>query len=216
MRFLTAIVKKIHQEIPQIGIAIRLNAFDGIPFPFGFGSSRDEPEMIDLKEPKKALSRLMEEGCSLFNITAGIPRLLPHLSRPFDRPLPGAPVPPEHPLEGVLRLISLTTDLQKEFPDTPIVGTGYSWLRQFFPNVGAAVLKRKMAHFVGMGRSALAYPDAPLDLMEKGKLDPKKTCISCSRCSEMMRMGEVAGCVMKDKDIYGKRYKSFLQEMEKK
>jgi 2,4-dienoyl-CoA reductase (NADPH2) len=52
--------------------------------------------------------------------------------------------------------------------------------------------------------------------MEKGKLDPKKTCISCSRCSEMMRMGEVAGCVMKDKDIYGKRYKSFLQEMEKK
>jgi 2,4-dienoyl-CoA reductase-like NADH-dependent reductase (Old Yellow Enzyme family) len=216
LRFLTTIVKKIHQEIPQLGMAVRLNAFDGIPFPFGFGSSKEELEMIDLKEPKQALSRLIEEGCSLFNITAGIPRLLPHLGRPFDRPLPGAPVPPDHPLEGVFRLISITAEIQKEFPDIPMVGTGYSWLRQFFPHVGAAVLRSKMAHFVGMGRSAFAYPDAPLDLMTNGKLDPKKTCISCSRCSEMMRMGGVAGCVMKDKDIYGKRYKSLLQEMEKK
>jgi hypothetical protein len=73
-----------------------------------------------------------------------------------------------------------------------------------------------MAHFVGLGRSAFAYPDAPLDLMGKGKLDPKKTCVSCSRCSEMMQMGGMAGCVMKDKDIYGKIYKSLVLEKEKK
>lgn len=212
VRFLADVVKKIRQEISQVGVAVRMNAYDGIPFPYGFGSSKEESEKIDLTEPKQVVSRLIEEGCSLFNITAGIPHLFPHLGRPFDRPLPGAPIPPEHPLEGVSRLISITSELQKEFPDLPIVGTGYSWLRQYFPHVGAAVLRNKMASFIGIGRGAFAYPEAPLELMGKGKMNPEKACISCSRCSEMMQLGGIAGCVMKDKEIYGKRYKTLLRE----
>jgi len=212
VRFLEELVNKIRQEVPQIQIALRLNAYDGIPFPDGFGSSRDESEKIDLTEPKKVVSRLFEEGCSLLNITAGIPYLKPHLGRPFDRPINGSPKPLEHPLESVSRLISIAAEFQKEFHKLPVVGTGYSWLRQFFPNVGAAVLQNNEASFIGMGRSAFAYPEAPLDMLEKGKMDPKKVCISCSRCSEMMRMGGTAGCVMKDKEIYGKRYKILLLE----
>jgi 2,4-dienoyl-CoA reductase (NADPH2) len=215
IRFLTSVVKKIRQEVPQIGITVRMNAYDGIPFPYGFGSSRDDSSEIDLTEPKQAMLRLIEEGCSLFNITAGIPYLYPHLGRPFDRPLPGAPVPPEHPLEGISRLISITADLQKEFSEISVVGTGYSWLRQFFPNVGAAVLQNDEAAFIGLGRSAFAYPDAPKDLMNSGILDPKKVCIACSRCTEMMRMGGSAGCVMRDTEIYGKKYKGLLRERTK-
>lgn len=212
VRFLTDVVKKIRQEVSQIGVAVRMNAYDGIPFPYGFGSSREESEKIDLTEPKQVVSRLIEEGCSLFNITAGIPYLFPHLGRPFDRPLPGAPIPPEHPLEGISRLISITADLQTEFPEIPMVGTGYSWLRQFFPYVGASVLQNNAAAFIGLGRMAFAYPEAPKDLMNTGILNPKKVCISCSRCSEMMRMGGLTGCVMKDKEIYDKRYKTLLRE----
>jgi 2,4-dienoyl-CoA reductase-like NADH-dependent reductase (Old Yellow Enzyme family) len=212
VRFLTSVVKKIRQEVSQIDIAVRMNAYDGIPFPYGFGSSRDESEEIDLTEPKQVVSRLIEEGCSLFNNTAGIPYLFPHLGRPFDRPLPGAPVPPEHPLEGISRLIFLTSELRKENPEIPVVGTGYSWLRQYFPNVGAAVLQNDEAASIGMGRGAFAYPEAPKDLMNKGFLDPKKVCISCSRCTEMMRMGGSAGCAVRDKEIYGKQYKRLLQE----
>ena len=212
VRFLQELVHKIRQEIPQIAIAVRLNAFDGIPFPDGFGASKDESGRIDLTEPKRVISRLIEEGSSLFNITVGIPYLKPHLGRPFDRPLSGAPVPPEHPLEGVFRIQSITAQLQKEFPDFPIVGSGYSWLRQYFPNVGAAVLRDKKAAFIGLGRSAFAYPEAPVDLLEKGAIDPKRVCITCSRCTELMRMGGPTGCVMRDKDIYGKQYKRLWQE----
>jgi 2,4-dienoyl-CoA reductase-like NADH-dependent reductase (Old Yellow Enzyme family) len=212
VRFLTDVVKKIRQEVSQVGVAVRMNAYDGISFPYGFGSSKEESGKIDLTEPKQVVSRLIEEGCSLFNITAGIPYLFPHLGRPFDRPLPGAPIPPEHPLEGISRLISITADLQTEFPEIPMVGTGYSWLRQFFPHVGASVLQKNEAAFIGLGRMAFAYPEAPKDLMNTGILDPKKVCISCSRCNEMMRMGGTAGCVMKDKEIYGKRYKTLLRE----
>jgi 2,4-dienoyl-CoA reductase-like NADH-dependent reductase (Old Yellow Enzyme family) len=193
-----------------------MNAYDGIPFPYGFGSSTDESEEFDLKEPKQVMSRLIDRGCFLFNITAGIPYLFPHLGRPFDRPLPEAPVPSEHPLEGVSRLLSLAAALQKEFPDVPVVGTGYSWLRQHFPYVGAAVLQKDEAAFIGLGRSAFAYPEAPKDLMDKGFLDPKKVCITCSRCTELMRLGGSAGCVMRDTEIYGKQYKKHLQERAKR
>ena len=215
VRFLIDVVKKIRQEVLQIGVAVRMNAYDGIPFPYGFGSSKEESEKIDLTEPKYVVSRLINEGCSLLNITVGIPHLFPHLGRPFDRPLPGVPIPPEHPLEGISRLISITADLKKEFPEIPMVGTGYSWLRQFFPNVGASVIRNNEASFIGMGRMAFAYPEAPKDLMDTGILDPKKVCISCSRCTEMMRMGGSTGCVMKDKEIYGEQYKKLLRERNK-
>jgi 2,4-dienoyl-CoA reductase-like NADH-dependent reductase (Old Yellow Enzyme family) len=215
IRFLLDVIGKIRKKVPAIGIAVRMNAYDGLPYPYGFGSTKDDAAGIDLSEPERVLSRLIEKGCSLLNITAGIPNLFPHFGRPFDRPLPGAPIPPEHPLQGVYRLISLTADLQKKYSHIPLVGTGYSWLRQFFPHVGAAVLENEMAGFVGMGRSAFAYPEAPLDLVEKGKLNTKKVCISCSRCSEMMRMGGTSGCVMKDKEIYGNEYAHLLRERKK-
>jgi 2,4-dienoyl-CoA reductase (NADPH2) len=181
---------------------VRLSAFDGIPG--GFGVSGDNPEDIDLSEPIELVRQLAQSNCSLFNITVGNPYEKPHLGRPFDRPLLGAPLPEEHPLEGITRLLRITSAFQKEFADIPFVGTGYSWLRHFFPNVGAAVLQRGEASLIGLGRSSFAYPDAPRDLMNSGALDPAKVCISCSRCTELMRNGYESGCVMRDTEIYGK------------
>jgi len=193
-----------------------LNAHDGLPYPYGFGVSRDESLTIDLTEPKKLIRRLIQEGCTLFNITLGIPYVHPHLSRPFNRPLFKSPLPLEHPLEGVSRFLAVTRELQRELPEIPLVGTGFSWLRQFLPYVGAAVLKRKEATFIGLGRSAIAYPDAPKDLMNRGTMNPKKVCTTCSRCSELMRMGGTAGCAVRDKEIYGKQYKRLRRERRKK
>ncbi len=213
--FLVDAIKKVHQEVPGIGLAVRLNAFDGIPYPYGFGISRDESLTVDLAEPIMLIRRFIQEGCTLFNITLGIPYVHPHLGRPFDRSLFGSPMPPEHPLEGVSRLLTVTGKLQKELPDIPMVGTGYSWLRQFFPHVGAAVLKRQEAAFIGLGRSSLAYPDAPKDLMTEGAMNPKKVCIACSRCSELMRMDGYAGCAVHDKEIYGDQYERLWQKRKK-
>lgn len=207
-RFLSEVVQKLSDRTPRLFLAVRLSAFDGIPG--GFGVSRDDPEDIDLSEPKELVRRLVQSNCSLFNITVGNPYEKPHLGRPFDRPLQGALLPEEHPLEGIIRLLSITKIFQKEFPDIPFVGTGYSWLRHFFPNVGAAVIQRGEASLIGLGRSSFAYPDAPKDLMSSGSLDSSKTCISCSRCTELMRNGFESGCVMKDKEIYGKLYQKLL------
>jgi len=204
IRFLSEVVEKVRDRTSGLCLAVRLSAFDGIPG--GFGVSGENHENFDLAEPNELVRRLAQFNCSLFNITIGNPYEKPHLGRPFDRPLQGAPFPEEHPLEGITRLLRITSAFQKEFPDVPFVGTGYSWLRHFFPNVGAAVLQRREASLIGLGRSSFAYPDAPKDLMSSGALDPSKVCISCSRCTELMRNGHESGCVMKDKEIYGKLY----------
>lgn len=213
-RFLTEVIQNIHQEVPEISLAVRLSAFDGIPYPYGFGVLSDGSLSVDLTEPKALVARLIANGCSLFNITVGNPHYKPHFGRPFDRPLPLSSLPDEHPLEGISRLLKITGEIQKELPEIPFVGTGYSWLRHFLPYVGAAVVERGEASFIGLGRNSFAYPDAPKNLMTKGEMDPKKSCITCSRCSELMRHGHISGCVMRDKEIYGKEYQKLKGENE--
>jgi 2,4-dienoyl-CoA reductase-like NADH-dependent reductase (Old Yellow Enzyme family) len=153
------------------------------------------------------IRRLKIFGSSLLNITAGNPHIKPHISRPYDRPVSGTGFPEENPIEGVIRLIKTVSNLQGSFPEIPFVGTGYSWLRQYFPQVGAAVIKEKKASFIGLGRSSLAYPEAPLDLMERGCLDENKVCVTCSRCSELMKKQAKTGCVIHDSSVYGEEYK---------
>jgi len=215
IRFLTEIIQNVREDVPGTCLAVRLSGTDGIPYPYGFGVSRNDSSGIDLTEPKELVRRLVALDCSLFNITAGNPFYNPHFGRPFDRSLPSYSLPEEHPLDGVSRLLKVAGELQKEFPEVPFVGTGYSWLRHFFPYVGAAVVKQGKASFIGLGRSSFAYPDAPRDLMAKGTMDSKKVCITCSRCSELMRHGRVSGCVVRDKEIYGKEYQKLSGSIEK-
>jgi 2,4-dienoyl-CoA reductase-like NADH-dependent reductase (Old Yellow Enzyme family) len=161
------------------------------------------------------LRKLFLLGGSIFSLTAGNPYVKPHLTRPFDRPLPGVPPPDEHPVEGVQRLLSITAEAQRSFPDVPVIGTGYSWLRQFFPFVAAGVLKQKEASLIGLGRSAFAYPGAPRDLMDTGALDPRKVCIACSKCSELLRGGRHAGCVVRDAEVYAPEYRKLGSKASK-
>ncbi|MFH0761090.1 MAG: hypothetical protein V2A67_06270 [Bacteroidota bacterium] len=187
--------------------SVRLNATDMIPYPYGFGMKRDGSAETDLDEVKKLIS-ILAPNVPLWNISAGIPKLNAHIGRPYDRGVFNAPLPDEHPLEGISRLINITGELQLAFPDLRFVGSAYSWLRQFFPNVGAGILNQKKVSFIGLGRSSFAYPDAPKDLMDKGMLDPEKVCVSCSKCTELMRKGMATGCAVRDSEYKGKRQKA--------
>jgi 2,4-dienoyl-CoA reductase (NADPH2) len=55
---------------------------------------------------------------------------------------------------------------------------------------------------------AFAYPDFARDLLTKGCLDPRRVCISCSKCIQMMRVGAVSGCPVRDRKLYGPIYNS--------
>jgi 2,4-dienoyl-CoA reductase-like NADH-dependent reductase (Old Yellow Enzyme family) len=201
-RFLLETSQRIREEVREVFVTSRVNVYDGLPFPYGFGVDRESEDKPDLEEPLRLLGQLQTEGFPIANVTLGVPYCRPHLGRPFNRAVPGSPAAPEHPLVGVARLQQVTGELQSAYPGVPLVGTGYSWLRQFFPYVGAAAVRTGRVAVVGLGRMAFAYPDFAKDLAEHGRLDSRKSCVGCSGCSELMRANLESGCIVRDSELY--------------
>jgi len=197
-RYLLETLARIRNESPGLVLTSRLSAYDSIPSPFGFGVDEDDPGREDLTEPIAVVRRLIESGVSLLSFSAGIPAYKPWYGRPFDKPVPGGALPDEHPLEGTARLLRIAGRLQKEFPELAVIGTGMSWLRQFFPPVAAAAVDAGMMTIVGQGRGSFAYPDWPADLARDGTLAPDRVCTTCSLCSKHLREGKPVRCLVYD------------------
>lgn len=207
-RFFRNVVGKIRAAAPGIAVTSRMNAYDAMAYPYGFGVDREDAARPDLREPIELVRFLKESGAPLVNITIGNPYYNPNVNRPFDWPVIGAPTPKEAPIEGVARFIGIVRRIQEAVPDLAVIGGGYSWLRQFFPHVAAAAVRRGWVTLVGLGRLSFAYPDFPRALEESGRLDPEKVCVACSACTQIMRDGGRAGCVPRDSAIYEPIYKA--------
>lgn len=205
-RLVRTVAERILSEVPGLLVGLRMNAYDAIEYPYGFGVDKDDCTKYDLAEPKALLAELRRLGIAIANITIANPYFNPHYGRPFDYPVEGGYIPDEHPLEGVARMIAIEAEIQKEAPDFPIVATGYSWLRQFAPYFAAEALREGGATFVGFGRNSFAMPHFAKALRDEGRLDPLEVCIACSSCTQIMRDGGKAGCVVRDGDIYGAIY----------
>ncbi|MCX6254150.1 MAG: hypothetical protein NTV31_06680 [Bacteroidia bacterium] len=207
-RFMLETIGRIKAEIPGKIITTRLNISD--LYQGGFGVDKDNRP--DFSESILLVEELRARGIKLINISMGSPYVNPHVTRPYDNPLPGQQIPAEHPLEGVYKMIEGTSLFQKRFPELFFIGSAYSYLRQFAPNVGAAVLKNGDASFIGLGRSSFAYPSLPLDLIKHGKAHPSKTCITCSGCTRLISNQRPGGCVIRDREIYGNELKKLIAD----
>jgi 2,4-dienoyl-CoA reductase-like NADH-dependent reductase (Old Yellow Enzyme family) len=207
-RFILETIDRIKTEVPEIIITTRLNISDCYSGGFGVGKD-DKP---DFSEPLLLVEELLKRDIRLINISMGSPYFNPYITRPFDTPVPGKKVPEEHPLESVMRMINGTSLFQKRFPEISFIGSAYSYLRQFAPNVGAAVIKIGAASFIGFGRNSFAYPSMPADIMKNGKADPAKVCITCSGCTRLISNLRPGGCVIRDKEIYGRELKKLIAD----
>ncbi len=206
-RLLRESMTKIRARVPSVFVTTRLNAYDAIPYPYGFGVDRDNYHVPDLTEPIEYIRLLKEIGIPILNLSIGNPYYNPHYGRPFDFPIAGFNPPAEHPLAAIVRFLDITRTVQNAHPDLPIIGSGYSWLRQFTPNVAAAVIQSGGATLVGQGRGSFAYPESVRDILQTGAMDPKKCCVTCSGCTQIMRDGAMTGCVVRDNGIYGEQYR---------
>lgn len=206
-RFFRNVVAKIRAAVPGLIVSSRMNVYDSMAYPYGFGVDQGNPAQPDLTEPLELVRFLRAQGSPLVNITIGNPYYNPHVNRPFDLPTAGAPIPSESPLVGVARFVGIVRQIQTAVPEMAVIGGGYSWLRHFFPNLGAANVRQGWVSLVGMGRMAFAYPDCVRDLRDPGRLDPEKGCVACSACTQIMRDGGRSGCVPRDAEIYEPIYK---------
>ncbi len=205
-RFVRNLVDKIRLRAgDSIQIAVRMNAYDSVPYPFGWGVDKDDFHRPDFSEPQHLASLFEQNGVSLLNVTCGNPYFNPHINRPYDI---GTYRPPFHPLEGVANLLGAARAIQAAAPRTAVMATGFSWLRQWGVNVAAAGIKQGWFKLAGFGRLAFAHPGFANEVLATGRIDPAKVCLACSKCTTVMRDGGKAGCVLRDSKIYAPIYRA--------
>jgi NADPH2 dehydrogenase len=147
-----------------------------------------------LAEPKQFLALLRDLGITLVNITSSSPYYNPHTMRPALYPPSDGYHPPEEPLIGVARHLHAVRAFKAAFPDLIIVGSAYTYLQEFLPNVAQAVVRQGWVDFVGLGRMVLAYPELPLDVLSGKGVNTKRLCRTFSDCTTAPRNGLVSGC----------------------
>jgi len=206
-RFLTNVIKRIRSRLgSKFIVTTRLNIYDGIPYPYGWGTDKEDFCKPDFEEPKKLVGRLFLSGVEMINISMGTPYYNPHVNRPFNK---GGYIPDEHPLIGVARLINGAGEIQMAVPEVAVVGTGYSWLRQFAPYFAAGALENGLARIIGFGRQAFANPCFARDILA-GTMTKEKSCIACGKCSDIMRAGGPTGCVVREANTYSPVFRKYF------
>ena len=219
-RFIRDIIDGIRAEVPGLLVGVRLSAFDTVPYRkradgvgepdpeaaalehgFGMSGDGDVPEM----DEAVALLRTLE-GMDVrwICVTAGSPYYNPHVQRPAMFPPLDGYQPPEDPLRGVARQIRATALLKARFPNLAIVGSAYSYLQEWLPNVAQRTVRSGGTDFVGLGRMVLSYPDLPADVLRGAPLRRKSVCRTFSDCTTGPRLGMVSGCYPLD-PFYVKR-----------
>lgn len=188
-RFLREVVSGIRSEARGLEPAVRLSAFDLIPFQRGedgrgvparfegdtyrYAFGGDGTGMgINLAEPLAFLDLMKDLDIKLFSFSAGA-AYNSHILRPSIVPSSDDHNPPEDPLIGVARLTSVAAELKRQHPELLFVGTAYSYLQQWLPNVAQTIVSEGKIDFIGLGRMALCYPDIVSDILEGKPLNQK-------------------------------------------
>jgi 2,4-dienoyl-CoA reductase-like NADH-dependent reductase (Old Yellow Enzyme family) len=205
-RLMLDIIDAIQEDTACEGLVVssRLNIYDGLPYPQGWGVSDGNGLEVDLTEPKKLVKQLSDRGVQLISLSMGNPYAFPHINKPFDL---GGYVPPENAIWSCNRLIRGVGKMQKNFPDISFVGLGYTWFRNLAPYVGAGSLEHGLCKIVGFGREAISYPDFARDILDNQEMKPTSVCVSCSKCSELKSKIGTCGCVIRDAEVYLPIYK---------
>ena len=208
-RFLKNITQKVRRSTPpEFIIASRITVWDAQPYPYGFGMNQDGGMGPDFSEPVRLIKELKELGMDMIGPTMGNPYLNPHINRPYDK---GAYEPPEDPLLGASRFLDYTAQVKKMVPEMPLVGAGYTYLRQFGGQAAAFGLENGHIDVMGIGRQAFACPRFFSDILEQKKPDPRKLCVVCSKCTQIMRSGGQTGCPVRDPEIYLSIYRQYCK-----
>lgn len=185
----------------QTFVTTRLNACDCFPYPYGYGV--DKNNNIDLTETKHIIKSLYDKGIRLINLTLGNPYLIPHINRPCINA-------PEDGETGMKRIYNVTSELKNEFPDMYFIASGLSFAGENAMEYSEKIINNGAADFAGFGRLTFAYPDFYRDYLENGQLNKSKLCLKCSKCSQLMRAGTVAGCPVRDSETYMPYYKKYV------
>ena len=188
-------------------VGTRINVYDGFEYPYGFAVKEGEGITPDFTEAKQLMKDLRDKGAGIINMTMGNPYFNPHVNRPFAR---GTYEPPEHPIKGVERMLNGIAEIRREIPEIPVISSGLSYLGMVSPNVVAGYIRDGGFDFAGYGRETFSNPDTAKNICKTGALDASKLCITCGKCTEIMRAGGTPGCIIRDGGTYMPIYNQYV------
>ncbi len=196
--FLRTVVAGIRERAPGLAVAVRLSAFDMVPFAAGDGGV-GEPEThgpyryafggdgtglgIDLAETHALLDRFDAARHRAGQHHRGQPVLQP--PRPAAGVLPAVRrLPAARGSAGGRRPPARRhRRAHRRAPDLTIIGSGYSYLQDWLAHVGQAVVAGGGATMVGLGRMILSYPDLAADVLAGRPIERGLICRTFSDCT---------------------------------
>jgi 2,4-dienoyl-CoA reductase-like NADH-dependent reductase (Old Yellow Enzyme family) len=230
-RILREIVEGIRASGNPIDFAVRLSTFDFVahrpdpelskpgklgpgipedfsnclPYKFAFSTNPDNPVEPEISETVKFMKLCGELDVKILNTSAGSPYYTPHIQRPAAYPPSDGYQPANDPLIDVARQIEIVRQMKAQAPaGLAIVGSGYSYLQEYLPQVSQYILRNGWADAIGLGRVVLSYPQILTDPIEGKELTKKLICRTFSDCTTAPRNGMVSGCYPLD-EFYKKR-----------
>ena len=190
-------------------VTSRLGIYDGYPAECrGFG--QDENGNLDLTEPKRLVREIHEElGIDLIDITMGNPYATTHVVRPFDA---GKYPPVEHPFEGLHRMIEGIGEIKRTCPDMVVYGSAPTYLREYADLYASGAVEKGYCDGMLFGRLSFADPDFPNEICRNGRIDPKRVCLTCGKCGDLIRAHKPTGCVIRNPQVFMPFYREFVEE----
>ena len=190
-------------------VTSRLGIYDGYPYPYGFGVSEGNGMTPDLAEPIRLVKELHEEyGMDMIDLTMGNPYATTHVTRPYDA---GKYVPDEHPFTGLDRMINGIGEVKKAVPGMTIYGSAPTYLRQYADLFTAGAVEEGLCDGMLFGRMAFADPDFANEIVKEGRINPKRVCMTCGKCGDLIRAHKPTGCVIRDSKTFMPFYKEFTE-----
>lgn len=203
-RAIFEIIDGIREEVgDRIGISVRLNAFDSLPYPDGFGViDEDGRKKPDLSETIRLCTLLRDHGVRLINISASAPR---------ERLFGPAPTDPKYLKYGTPCDYLMAVKLLKEkVPEICFMCTGLSSFGSQGGFIAAGGIAEHWFDIAGFGRQALAYPSFANDLLTCGSMDARKCCLDCGKCFRLMDCRSMIGCIVRDREEFFPLYRKYV------
>ncbi len=241
-RPLREIISAIRANGNEIDIAVRVSAFDSVPFRpnpalsqpgkpgpgipedfsrclpyhYAFAVNPGNPLEADLTETFQFMDLCAQLGVRILNLSAGSPYYNPHIQRPAAYPPSDAYQAPEDPLAGVARQLAAVRALKAKAPlGIVLVGSAYTYLQEFLPLVAQHVVRHGWTDMVGIGRMVLSYPGMVADTLRRGAVNPRLICRTFSDCTTAPRNGIISGCYPLDKHYATRPEARLLKEIKK-
>jgi 2,4-dienoyl-CoA reductase-like NADH-dependent reductase (Old Yellow Enzyme family) len=193
-------------------VTSRLGIYDGYPYPYGFGVSEKSGMTPDLTEPIRLVKELHDEyGLDMIDLTMGNPYATTHVTRPFDA---GKYAPDEHPFVGLDRMIHGIWEVKKAVPDMVVFASAPTYLRQYADLYSAGAVEEGLCDGMLFGRMAFADPDFANEIVREGRINPKRVCMTCGKCGDLIRAHKPTGCVVRDPQTFLPFFREF-QEIKK-